>query len=191
MLTQLTTELAVKFDFAGETRPLLDRVAEMLIGRQGVKPKGSPGKPAASKAPLDIQILDLLTSMESEAIAWEHSFRRVMEMPGVSRAGLKERITQLPRLAALLGISEMTKALERDVTWWHERCAGYVVESPIERRYKPTHLAAEAVGKSQVAFKSAMRRRGVEPIGYMPLSFDGGQTQAAVWDMRQVVARLA
>lgn len=190
MLRDLTRDLAVRYEMAGETTPLLDRVAQMLAGRGGLKVKGSPGKPSASKPPLDVMILDFLTGMEAEALAWEHSFRRVMDLPGVSRCGPKERISKLPDLAERLGISQMTQALERDVSWWHERCLSYVAESPIERRYKPTHLAAEAVGKSQVAFKSAMRRRGVEPIGYMSISFDGGLTRAAVWDMREVVARL-
>ncbi|HTF12216.1 MAG TPA: hypothetical protein VK659_28995 [Asanoa sp.] len=189
MLQQLTRDLAVRYDMAGETKPLLDRVSEMLVGRQGLRAKGSPGKPSASKPPLDIQILDFLTTVEGEASAWEHSFRRVMDLPGVTRRGLKDRIEHLPELANQLGITLMTQALERDVAWWHERCMGYVVESPIERRYKPTHLAAEALGKSQPAFKSYCRRRGIEPIGYMSISFDGGLTRAAVWDMREVVAR--
>lgn len=190
MLRTLTRELAVQYNQAGETDPLLDRVAAMVAGPGGVKVKGSPGKPSASKAPLDIQILDLLAMVESEAKAWEHSFRRVMDLPGVTRAGLKQRVAGLPDLAERLGITLMTQALERDVAWWHERCLGYVAESAIERRYKITHQAAEQVSKSEVAFKSWCRRRQIEPVGYLAVSFDGGATRAAVWDMREVLARV-
>jgi hypothetical protein len=170
---------------------LLTRVEDLMVPGTNRQP-GSAGKRAHSPAPLAVHVLDLLVLVESESLAWEHTFRRVLDLDplnrGRSKAAGRAALNALPQYALLLGLEVVVQAMERDLMWWHARCLSLMGISPLEQRYKITEEAARVVGKTPDAFRMWAHRHKVEPVGYIPIMFPGGVTRPAVWDMREVAA---
>lgn len=170
---------------------LLTRVEDLMLPGTNRQP-GSAGKRAHSPAPLAVHVLDLLVLVEAESLAWEWTFRRVLDLDllnrGRGKAAGREALNALPTYATLLGIEILVESLERDLLFWHARCLSLMGISPLEQRYKITEAAAKAVGKTSDAFRMWARRNKVEPVGYIPVTFVGSVTRAAIWDMREVAA---
>lgn len=168
---------------------LLTRVEELMLPGANRRP-GSAGKRAHSPAPLAVHVLDLLVLVERESLAWEKAFRSVLDMEpidrGRSQRACRAALAELPRYAYLLGMPAFVDSVERDLSFWHARCLALMGVSPLEQRYKITEDAAGVIKKSPNAFRVWAHRNGLEPVGYLPITFRGGVTRPAVWDMREV-----